>query len=146
MRQHPFQSGGKHQRLKRARSTPARGANVNVHGAASSSSAPRPTFLASDPEVEILVELFTLGLLSVRLVREIAHCSNLAAPREPMAVLAGLGAGGAHVANAHRDLQRRLNMDAITLPEPVYPMLPLWDASARPPWEGHHALPDPLAA
>ena len=102
--------GGKHQRLARAV------ALGTLAGQTSSSSGPPlPKTcelgpLDGDEEVDTLLELWALGLLSATLLQVIAASACQVAPRPQMQILNHLGAQGSHLGNAHRDLERKLNM------------------------------------
>ena len=95
-----WSGGGKHQRLVRARL----GTATASTGPASSNNATPQGPLEGDAEVDVLLELWALGILSASMVQYIAAAANKAAPRPQMATLAGLGTHGAWKANIHRDL------------------------------------------
>ena len=86
-----------------------------------------------DPEAELLVELWSLGLLSATLVQQIAAASNKAAYRPQIAALADCGGKGVHRGNIHRDFARKLGMEQTSVPSPLIATLPMWDAKAKPP-------------
>ena len=90
--------------------------------------------LDGDVEVDTLVELFALGLLSATTVREIAAAAIIVAPRPQMATLAALGTSGRHKNNILRDLTTKLNLNANNLPEPLLVDMPLWTENA----DGNH--------
>ena len=106
--------GGKHQRLKRARLTPP-----PAPGPAGSSTGPVRGPLDGDPEVDVLLELWSLGLLSAKLLKDIAKGAMLVAPRPAMQALASLGHG-----HFHRGLSRLLALGANDLPTPCLAKLP----------------------
>ena len=86
--------GGKHQRLARAVATAAVAA-----GAAGSQDPIIPEALRAGPldgdaEVDVLLELWALGLMSVVLLQTIAAAACKVAPRPAMATLAKIGAPG----------------------------------------------------
>ena len=89
--------------------------------------------LDGDPEVETLVELWSVGLLSAVTLQQIAASSQKAAPREAMRHLAELGTSGARPGNVHRDLSRKLDLGRMDIPKPELIKLSLWDAAATPP-------------
>ena len=68
-----------------------------------------------DAEVELLVELWALGLVSATTLQAIGAAAVVAAPRPQMRALAQLGAEGVHRNNCHRDLQRKLGVNGITV-------------------------------
>ena len=88
--------------------------------------------LDGDPEAELLVELWSLGLLSAQLVQQIAQAANTVVPRPPIAVLASLGSEGRNRGNIHRDLVRKLTLETNYVAEPIEIELPLWETRARP--------------
>ena len=102
-------SGGKHQRLARAVVTAA----VAARAAGSQDPVIPETLHASpldgDAEVNVLLELWSLGLMSAVLLQSIAAAACVVAPRPTMRNLAKIGAAGAFQGNAHRDLERQLN-------------------------------------
>ena len=75
--------------------------------------------LDGDPEVDKLLELFALGLLSATTIRDIAGAAVQVAPRPQMNVLAALGTEGRHSNNIHRELSRKLMLNKLNLPEPL---------------------------
>eukprot|EP00969_Alexandrium_andersonii_P257024 11363374-Alexandrium_andersonii.AAC.1 len=117
--------GGKRQRLA------ASGLASGSRGVLDGSSQAGP--LDGDPEVETLVELWSVGLLSAVTLQQIAASSQKAAPREAMRHLAELGTSGARPGNVHRDLCRKLDIGGMDIPKPELVTLPLWDAAAIPP-------------
>ena len=125
-------TGGKHQRVARLA--------VAASLAASSHEPVLPEVfrkgpLDGDAEVDILLELWSLGLLTAVLLQKIALAACTVAPRAPMTALADIGTHGAFQGNAHRDLQRMLNQGPLDLyiPPPWHVKLPLLDVRKRPP-------------
>ena len=92
---------GKHQRL---RDGPAMLAGLVP---------PRSRGIDGDAEVDLLCELWAIGLLSSTLLQSIAAASVLAAPRPQMQTLARLGTSGRHGSNVHRGLQHLLEVGDI---------------------------------
>ena len=126
--------GGKHQRLARAEIL------GGLLGQAASSNEPirpedlRPGPLDGDDEVDTLLELWAMGLLSATLLQNIAASACNVAPRPQMTALKNLGSGGVHQGNAHRDLQRKLNMGNLDsfVATPLFVKLPLRDTRRLP--------------
>ena len=85
----------------------------------------------TDAEVELLCELWALGLVAATTSQVIAAVALQAAPRAPMSALAYLGATGGNLGNADRDLERQLNMGNVNkfVAKPLMPMLPLCDGA-----------------
>ena len=79
-----------------------------IMGAAAASSALVAHSLDGDREVETLLELWALGLLSAVTLCTIAIAANISAPRPQMTALAGIGTQGTYSNNCHRDLARKL--------------------------------------
>ena len=115
-------SGGKHQRLQRARVD-----HVGPLPAAGSASGPRLGPLDGDPEVDVLIELWSLGVLSAKTLRTIATAAVKVAPRPAMCELASLSEG-----HFHRDLSRKLKLGSNDIPVPIQVPLPLRDENAKP--------------
>ena len=120
---------GKHQRLRDAvrlgvLRNPQPGRRSSS-GAAASSRGPSGDNLLDDPEVECLVQLWALGLLSAKTLQAIAAASSRAAPRAPIESLAALGNGGRHGGNTHRDLDRRLRLGSCDVAQVCYAELPM---------------------
>ena len=84
--------------------------------------------LDGDKEVELLIELWTLGLVAARTIRDIAAASHAMAPRPQTLALSIMGDN-----NLHRDLVRKLKLGALNLPQAYQVRLMLWDARQRPP-------------
>ena len=81
-----------------------------------------------DKEVELLIELWALGLVGARTIRDIAKAAHATAPRPQTLAL-----GSMSDANLHRGLVRKLNLGALNLPEVYKVPLLLWDTQQRPP-------------
>ena len=113
--------GGKRQRLARA---------LREHVAAAAPAASSQGPLDGDDEVEALVELFALGIISSRTVQELASAAQRMAPRPQMATLAGLGVSGAIQRNIHRDLVRKLRLGSLQIAEPMLIPLPMMSQNA----------------
>ena len=116
--------GGKHQRLIRAR--------LAEEGTASSSGNPLVDVhqgpLDGDPEVDVLLELWSLGLLSATSLRAIGQGAMQVAPRACMRSLATLSAG-----HCHRDLARKLQLGLNDIPAPLLVELPVAVEGTKPP-------------
>ena len=69
-----------------------------------------PGPLEGDPEAELLVELWAMGVLPAVRIQTIAASSVLSAYRPQMDVLAGLGNGGRNPGVITRDLRRYLRL------------------------------------
>ena len=117
--------GGKHQRLARAASP----------GCAILSDAGNSMPLHGDPEVDVLLELWSLGLMSALTLQVIASAACKVAPRPNMEALASIGAAGGAPGNAHRDLERKLNRGLLDdyIPRPWNIEVPMRDVKKRPP-------------
>jgi len=139
--------GGKKQRLARipdadlARragqgSTP-RGIPSFAVGAASSGP------LDGDAEVDVLLELWSLGLMSALLLQTIANAACKVAPRPAMERLSHIGSGGNVRGNAHRDLQRLLQLGRLDvyIPRPLITKVPLMDVAKKPPKMSEYPYP-----
>ena len=77
-----------------------------------------PGPLDGDAEVEALVELWAVGLLSASVLQQIGAAAHIAAPRPQMEVLARLGHFGRYTNNISRDLRGHLRLNTNDLPEP----------------------------
>ena len=84
--------------------------------------------LEGDAEVDVLLELWSPGLVSATLLRTIAQAACQVAPRPAMEALARIGTSGDFSANAHRDLRRKLNLG---IPLPLLTGIPLRFAKQR---------------
>ena len=89
--------------------------------------------LTHDAEVELLVELFGMGLLPANTLQAIGAAATSVAPRPQMQTLANLGCTGKWHGNCHRDLTRKLSLGGNTVPKPMMIALTLWNAASRPP-------------
>ena len=125
MAHHFLGRGGKRQRLDRAFRLEAQRA-LPAGSAAADSQGP----VEGDAEVDLLMELFALGLMPATTVRDICAAAHAVAPRPQTGVMAHLGASGAHASNVYRDLVRKLNMGSIKVAAPIELELPMWSASA----------------
>ena len=87
-------TGGKHQKVARARQ--------HVDAASSSGLAPAGRGeqtrgpLEGDAECDVLVELWSLGLLNAKMLRDIGRAAMISAPRPQMGHLASLTDGHLH--------------------------------------------------
>ena len=106
-----FKHGGKRQRLAALSSTDT----INHCS--------DPLF--GDPEVDVLLELWSLGLLTATMLVAIAEGAMKVAPREQMRILADLGFD-----NSHRNLVNKLNMESNPIPRTLV-SLPLKDSRPR---------------
>ena len=128
--------GGKHQRLARIL---AIGGMAGQGASSSEASLPQQNPgrgpLDGDDEVDALIELWALGLISATVLQMIAAAACNVAPRPQMQVLKALGTSGIHANNAHRDLERKLNLGRLdrTVAPPLMVDFPLREARARPP-------------
>ena len=117
-------SGGKHQRLARASVAPppppAPAGGSNVLGA-------RRGLMAADPEADLLIELWSLGLLSAKCIAEVAKAAMLVAPRPAMENLASLGNK-----NHHRNLERRFQLGSNTVAQPFLTSIPMRVQNVKP--------------
>ena len=97
-------TGGSHQRFASARSFGG-GSSSQVAPARPGSGAPdlRPGHLDGDPEVDVLIEFWSLGVISAKTLQAIAAVAVLVAPSPAMNELASLS--NVHL---HRDLTRKL--------------------------------------
>ena len=96
-----------------------------IMGVAAASSALVARSLDGDREVETLLELWALGLLSAATLCTIAIAANISAPRPQMTALAGIGAQGTWTRNCHRDLARKLQFSENNVAETLDFELPL---------------------
>ena len=80
--------------------------------------------------MDLLLELFALGLLSATAVRDICAAAHRMAPRPQTGVLAALGGSGRFAANVHRDLVRKLKLGSLQIAEPILVNLPMWSERA----------------
>ena len=62
--------------------------------------------LDGDAEVELLIELWALGLMAATTSQMIGAAAMWAAPRAPMSAVASMGGTSGSLDNAHRDLER----------------------------------------
>ena len=83
--------------------------------------------LDGDPEVDKLIELWSLGVLAAKTLREIAAAAMLVAPRPAMGELASLSPG-----HEHRDLTRKLGVGQNNIPKPCMVTLPLKVENTKP--------------
>ena len=108
--------GGKHQRLARIL---AIGGMAGQGASSSEASLPQQNPgrgpLDGDDEVDALIELWALGLISATVLQMIVAAACNVAPRPQMQVLKALGTSGIHANNAHRDLERKLNLGRLDL-------------------------------
>ena len=65
--------------------------------------------------LNVLLELWSLGLMSAILLQTIAQAACQVAPRPPMEALARIGTSGDFSANAYRDLRRTPLLTGIPL-------------------------------
>jgi hypothetical protein len=84
--------------------------------------------LDGDDEVDTLLELWALGLLSATLLQVIAASACNVAPRPQMQILSNIGSQVAHHGKAHRDLERKLNMGRLDtfVAKPLEVQLPFY--------------------
>ena len=75
--------------------------------------------LDGDDEVEVLLELWSLGLMSAILVQTTAQAACQVAPRPAMEALARIGTSGDFSANARGDLRRKLNLGNLDPPTSI---------------------------
>ena len=128
-------SGGKHQRIARFLAVTALSSQDSSPEVSILSGPVRPcNFLEDDAEVKCLLELWALGLLSAVLLQTIAASACQVAPRPAMRILAQLGGAGSAPGNAHRDLQRQLQLGTLDVKVAgVWSIdFPLRDVSLRP--------------
>ena len=118
--------GGKKQRLARCGSLPELFAS---HGSVGGTGP-----LDGDAEVDVLLELWSLGLMSALLLQTIAQAACLVAPRPAMERLSHIGAEGNVRGNAHRDLQRLLHLGSLDtyIARPLITKVPLIDVAKTP--------------
>ena len=90
--------------------------------------------LDGDAEVDVLLELWSVGLMSAILLQTVAIAACAVAPRPAMERLSRIGAAGNFTNNAHRDLQRLLNLGDLDafIPRPLVAKVPLIDVAKRP--------------
>ena len=122
--------GGKHQRLVRARARVEGGAASSGVAPLLSSGPPSGSRLGpldGDPEVDVLIELWSLGSLSAKTLHTIAKAAVKVAPRPTMSELASLSEG-----HCHRDLFRKLRLGMNDIPIPFMAELPLRDENTKP--------------
>ena len=93
--------GGKKQRLPRI-SDPS--GSLLTGPSASHGSVGGTGPLDGDAEVDVLLELWSLGLMSALILQTIANAACKVAPRPAMERLSHIGAAGNVRGNAHRDL------------------------------------------
>ena len=132
-RKKPFWSsgGGKHQRFARAVALGGLIGQTVGDQARGSGEVVVPYTqkgpLDGDPEVDTLLELWALGLLSAVVLQVIADAACKVAPRPPMQALANIGTKGDHKNNAHRDLTKKINQGRLDelISRPMYVDLPL---------------------
>eukprot|EP00974_Lingulodinium_polyedra_P037597 3606844-Lingulodinium_polyedra.AAC.1 len=118
--------GGKRQRLQRALLAQAHGLDLPAERDARGP-------LDGDEEVDLLLELWALGLVSAKTLRDIAGASHRAAPRPQTEALSAIGKSGALSGNIHRDLARKLNLGGLNLPSVYMAPMPFWSTKSRPP-------------
>ena len=92
-----------------------------------------PGPLDGDPEVEALVELWSLGQISASVLQQIAQAAVQVSPRRQMQALASTGTGGQYPANITRDLRRHLQLNDCDLPEPYMVNVSLLNPNLHPP-------------
>ena len=83
MKRHPFLRGGKWQRLRTVQAQPSE------PGPSSTNRPGGP--LHGDPEVDLLLELWALGIISGPTLQQIGKAANAAAPRPQVETLSRLG-------------------------------------------------------
>ena len=74
--------------------------------------------LDGDPESELLVELWSMGMLPAVWVQAIAAASNAAAPRPQMGLLADLGSAGQYRCNSPRGFRSLFRQPEHGSPKP----------------------------
>lgn len=89
--------------------------------------------LQGDPEVELLIELWTMGVLPAYMLQRIGAAACLIAPRPQMRALANLGAEGRYPANAASQLRALLRLNDNKICEPLLVDMPMWNATGHPP-------------
>ena len=117
---------GKHKFLRKAQ---VLAATRDAHAAPALTTGP----LDGDVEVELLTELWSLGLISATTLAMIGRAGNLSAPRPQMAALANLGTRGRWEGNCHRDLSRKLAMSKIDVAPTLEAQVQMLDVKAQPP-------------
>ena len=88
--------------------------------------------LDGDAEVELLCELWALGVISARTLQRIGAAAMVTAPCPQMQALAGLGTAGEFENNITRDLKRKLHLSELLLPKPFQITVPMWDPALSP--------------
>ena len=101
--------GGKRQRL-------ARGLQHNT-GRDAGHSRVYQSPLFGDEEVDLLLELFALGLLPASTLQQICAAADRVASRPQTKLVASLGAQGRHANNVHRDLVTKLKLNQCDIAE-----------------------------
>lgn len=117
--------GGKHKKIHLSRLAKRIGKTLDV--------AEQSGMLDGDPEVDVLLELFCLGLISAGSLQEIGHAANLVAPRPQMRCLASLGTCGTHRNNVFRDLHAKLQLGNNDVADPMFVVLPMLNRRTQPP-------------
>ena len=90
----------------------------------------RGTELDGDPEAELLVELWSMGIIPANWVQHIAAASAAAAPRPQINLLANMGSAGQYTNNIARDFRRLLRLNENGIAEPLVLRIDMWDLSS----------------
>ena len=127
--------GGKHQKLARVVASGGGHSQASSSGVLFDPCQHGHGPLGQDPEVDTLLELWSLGILSAVILQTTAASACLVAPRPPMEALAQIGSNGGARGNAHRDLERKLNLGNVNenVAPALYVQLPLWAVRPRRP-------------
>ena len=133
--------GGKHQKL--ARLALVAGGVVSNASGSDLPMLPVRGPLDGDAEVDTLLELWAMGLLSAITLQMIASSACKVAPREQMVELSRIGTEGVWRGNAHRDLKAKINMGNldVKIARPCFIHMPLRDSRKRPVKTVHKPYP-----
>lgn len=117
--------GGKHKKIQLSRLAKRIGNTLDV--------AEHSGMLDGDPEVDVLLELCCLGLISAGSLQDMGHAAQFVAPRPQMRCLASLGTCGTHRNNVFRDLHAKLQLGNNDVADPMFVVLPMLNRRTQPP-------------
>ena len=120
--------GGKRQRSRRAHILALAGHSIIAQHYDS-----RQGPLDGDPEVDVLLELWSLGLITPKVLRDIAIAACLVAPRPQMKSLSTV--------HRYRDLSSKLSLGHNDIPKPMYVKINIWNESAKKTCHDYQGLP-----